>query len=81
MIFLILQLYYIYIKQLKMQLFDLELFDILNHALGTLLVVEIMTFDTCHFALFPFGLVIRRELFASYTNHYTDCSILMHLLD
>lgn len=109
-----------------------RLYDILNHDLGTLLVVEIMidathkvtkkrletgeisknlkhvhdyyvilkshyalaksqfeqlhvsnelTFENCHFALFPYGLVIKRSSFTDYQNIYTDISTLTNLLE
>lgn len=109
-----------------------RLYDILDHDLGTLLVVEIMIdathevtqkrletgeisknmkhvhdyyvilkshyalaksqfeqlhasdglpFETCHFALFPYGLVIKRSSFSEYHNAYTDLSVLKNLLN
>lgn len=109
-----------------------RLYDILNHDLGTLLVVEIMidathevtqkrletgeisknmkhvqdyyvilkshyalaqsqfeqlhmsdglSFETCHFALFPYGLVIKRSDFSEYQNAYTDLSDLTDCLN
>lgn len=104
--------------------------DILNHDLGTLLVVEIMidathevtlkrletgeisknmkhvhdyyvipkshyalaksqydslnddstSFESCHFAMFPYGLVIKTEGFTAYKNSYTDCNELLQVL-
>ena len=108
-----------------------RIFDILNHDLGTLLVVEIMidathevtlkrletgeisknmkhvhdyyvilrshyalakkayedtphakeaSFESCHFALFPYGQVILRSGYPEYMNSYTDISILQEIL-
>lgn len=37
-------------------------------------------FETCHFAMFPYGLVINRSGFLNYQNKYTDISALTHIL-
>ncbi|MBU3803696.1 MAG: hypothetical protein H9872_02905 [Candidatus Cellulosilyticum pullistercoris] len=109
-----------------------RLYEILNHDLGSLLVIEIMIdanhevtkkrletgeisknmkhvhdyyvilkshyalakdqfekthalalpdFESCHFAMFPYGLVIKRNDFPNYQNSYTDISALTHLLE
>lgn len=38
-------------------------------------------FETCHFAMFPYGLVIKRDGFLDYQNRYTDISALTHILN
>ena len=39
------------------------------------------TFEECHFAQFPFGLVIKRDGFPQYYNQHEDISILQFLLE
>lgn len=39
------------------------------------------TFEECHFAQFPFGLVIKREGFPQYYNRNEDISTLQSLLE
>ena len=38
------------------------------------------SFETCHFASFPFGQVIMRSKFESYSNLYSDTTILKNIL-
>ena len=38
------------------------------------------TFEACHFAMFPYGLVINRSSFLNYQNKYTDISALTQIL-
>lgn len=38
------------------------------------------SFEDCHFAKFPFGLVIKRDAFPQYCNQHEDISVLQSLL-